>query len=179
MGAAGRDPNCGVKNTGVDPSRFIAAPQFFVVESGAVTSVQGYEQENRAVAMFGARMAMPTEAVGLSREDGHYRVELADGSAVNGRTLIVATGAQYRKLAVADQERFEGLGVHWAATLIEAQICADDPDLVVVGGNSVGQAAIYLSRHAASCRLLIRGGDLGKSMSRYLVDEIERRERSR
>ncbi len=125
---------------------------------------------------FGARMAMPSEAVGLSREDGHYRVELADGSVVNGRTLIVATGAQYRKLAVPDLERFEGLGVYYAATLIEAQMCANDPVLIVGGGNSAGQAAIYMSRHAGSCRLLIRGGDLGKSMSRYLVDEIERRE---
>jgi thioredoxin reductase (NADPH) len=146
---------------------------------GFPAGISGGELAARALLQaekFGARMAMPTEAVGLSREDGHYRVELADGSAVNGRTLIVATGAQYRKLAVADLDRFEGLGVYYAATLVEAQMCADDPVLVVGGGNSAGQAAIYMSRHAGSCRLLIRGGDLGKSMSRYLVDEIERRE---
>jgi thioredoxin reductase (NADPH) len=146
---------------------------------GFPAGISGGELAARALLQaekFGARMAMPTEAVGLSREDGHYRVELADGSAVNGRTLIVATGAQYRKLSVPDLERFEGLGVYYAATLIEAQMCADDPVLVVGGGNSAGQAAIYMSRHAGSCRLLIRGGDLGKSMSRYLVDEIERRE---
>ena len=146
---------------------------------GFPAGISGGELAARAMLQaekFGARMAMPSEAVGLSREDGHYRVELADGSVVNGRTLIVATGAQYRKLAVPDLERFEGLGVYYAATLIEAQMCANDPVLIVGGGNSAGQAAIYMSRHAGSCRLLIRGGDLGKSMSRYLVDEIERRE---
>jgi thioredoxin reductase (NADPH) len=146
---------------------------------GFPAGISGGELAARALLQakkFGARLAMPSEAVGLSKDDGHFAVELADGSAVNGRTLIVATGARYRKLDVADLERYEGLGVYYAATLIEAQMCADDPVLVVGGGNSAGQAAIYLSQHAASCRLLIRGGDLGKSMSRYLVDEIERRE---
>ncbi|MDX6627038.1 MAG: thioredoxin reductase [Solirubrobacterales bacterium] len=145
---------------------------------GFPAGISGGELAARALLQaekFGARMAMPAEAVKLAREDGHYTVELADGSAVNGRTLIVATGAQYRKLAVADLERFEGLGVYYAATMVEAQMCANDPVLVVGGGNSAGQAAIYMSQRAGSCRLLIRGGDLGKSMSRYLVDEIERR----
>ena len=103
-------------------------------------------------------------------------IQLAGGETVNGRTVIVATGAQYRKLDVPDLERYEGVGVYYAATQAEAQMCAGDPVLVVGGGNSAGQAAMFLSRHAASCRLLIRGGDLGKSMSRYLVDEIEGRE---
>jgi thioredoxin reductase (NADPH) len=146
---------------------------------GFPAGISGGELAARALLQaekFGARMAMPTEAVGLSREDGHYRVKLADGSAVDGRTLIVATGAQYRKLTVPDLERFEGLGVYYAATLIEAQMCVDDPVLIVGGGNSAGQAAIYMSHHAGSCRLLIRGGDLGKSMSRYLIEEIERRD---
>jgi thioredoxin reductase (NADPH) len=140
---------------------------------GFPAGISGGELAARALLQakkFGARMAMPAEAVDL----GHYAVQLADGSVVNGRTLIVATGAQYRKLGVPELERFEGLGVYYAATLVEAQMCADDPVLVVGGGNSAGQAAIFLSRHAADCRLLIRGGDLGKSMSRYLVDQIER-----
>jgi thioredoxin reductase (NADPH) len=146
---------------------------------GFPAGISGGELAARALLQaekFGARMAMPAEAVGLARDDGHYTVRLADGGVVNGRTLIVATGAQYRKLNVPDLERFEGLGVYYAATLVEAQLCAGDPVLIVGGGNSAGQAAIYMSRHAGSCRLLIRGGDLGKSMSRYLVDEIERRE---
>jgi thioredoxin reductase (NADPH) len=146
---------------------------------GFPAGISGGELAARALLQaekFGARMAMPSEAVGLACNDGHYTVELADGGAVNGRTLIVATGAQYRKLAVPDLDRFEGLGVYYAATLVEAQMCADDPVLVVGGGNSAGQAAVYMSQHAGSCRLLIRGGDLGKSMSRYLVDEIDRRD---
>jgi thioredoxin reductase (NADPH) len=119
---------------------------------------------------------VPAEAVGFGREDGHYAIALAGGGTVNGRTIIVATGAQYRKLDVADLERFEGDGVYYAATVAEAQTCSGDPVVIVGGGNSAGQAAMFLSQHAASCRLLIRGGDLGKSMSRYLVDEIESHE---
>jgi thioredoxin reductase (NADPH) len=146
---------------------------------GFPSGISGGELAARAVLQakkFGARMAMPARAMMLSRDDGHYRVELEDGEVVNGRTLIVATGAQYRKLNVPDLERFEGLGVFYAATLVEAQMCSGDPVMIVGGGNSAGQAAIYMSQHASSCRLLIRGGDLGKSMSRYLVDEIERRD---
>ncbi len=119
---------------------------------------------------------VPAEAVGFAREDGHYAIELAGGETVNGRTVIVATGAQYRKLDVPDLERYEGVGVYYAATQAEAQICAGDPVVVVGGGNSAGQAAMFLSRHAASCRLLIRGGDLGKSMSRYLSTRSSGRE---
>jgi thioredoxin reductase (NADPH) len=146
---------------------------------GFPTGISGGELAARALLQakkFGARMAMPAQAVKLARADGHYTVHLEDGTEVNGRTLIVATGAQYRKLNVPDLERFEGLGVFYAATLVEAQMCAGDPVMIVGGGNSAGQAAIYMSQHAGSCRLLIRGGDLGKSMSRYLVDEIERRD---
>ena len=71
--------------------------------------------------------------------------------------MIVATGARYRKLDVPDLERFEGAGVYYAATMAEAQLCAGDPVLIVGGGNSAGQAAMFLSQHAASCRLMIRG----------------------
>jgi thioredoxin reductase (NADPH) len=125
---------------------------------------------------LGARLVVPAEAVGLAREDAHYGVQLAGGEVVNGRTLIVATGAQYRRLDVPDLERYEGIGVYYAATQAEAQLCGGDPVVIVGGGNSAGQAAMFLSQEAASCHLLIRGGDLGKSMSRYLIDEIERRE---
>jgi thioredoxin reductase (NADPH) len=114
--------------------------------------------------------------VGLAQQDHHYTVELANGDVVNGRTVIVATGARYRKLDVPELERYEGVGVYYAATPAEAQLCAGDPVLIVGGGNSAGQAAMFMSRHASPCRLAIRGGDLGKSMSRYLIDEIERRE---
>jgi thioredoxin reductase (NADPH) len=144
---------------------------------GFPAGISGSELAARAALQagkFGARLVVPAEAVGLAREDGHYAVRLAGGEVVNGRTVLVATGARYRKLDVPGLERYEGLGVFYAATQAEAQLCAGDPVLIVGGGNSAGQAAVFLSQHAASCRLLIRGGDLGKSMSRYLVDELER-----
>jgi thioredoxin reductase (NADPH) len=146
---------------------------------GFPTGISGSELAARAglqARRLGARLVVPAEAVGLAREDAHYGVQLAGGEVVNGRTLIVATGAQYRRLDVPDLERYEGVGVYYAATQAEAQRCGGDPVLIVGGGNSAGQAAMFLSHHAASCRLLIRGGDLGKSMSRYLIDEIEHRE---
>ena len=87
--------------------------------------------------------------------------------------MVIATGAQYRRPEVPRLEEFEGVGVYYAATQAEAQLCADEPVVIVGGGNSAGQAAMFLSE-TSPCRLLIRGGDLGKSMSRYLVDQVER-----
>src|SRR3954466_10023753 len=146
---------------------------------GFPTGISGSELAERAqlqARRLGARLVVPAEAVGLAEEDHHYAVQLANGDVVNGRTIIVATGARYRKLDVPELERYEGVGVYYAATAAEAQLCAGDPVLIVGGGNSAGQAAMFMSRHASPCRLAIRGGDLGKSMSRYLVDEIDRRE---
>jgi thioredoxin reductase (NADPH) len=126
---------------------------------------------------FGARVVVPGEAVELDIEDGHHVVHLAGGDRVAGRTLIVATGASYRRLDIPDLEEYEGLGVYYAATQAEAQMCENDPVLIVGGGNSAGQAAVFLADYAADCRLMIRGDDLAKSMSRYLVDQIGRDER--
>ncbi|MBV8218220.1 MAG: FAD-dependent oxidoreductase [Solirubrobacterales bacterium] len=145
---------------------------------GFPTGISGGELAERATLQarrLGARMVVPAQAVGLTADNGHYAVELSDGSVVNGRTLIVATGAQYRKLDLPDLDRYEGVGVYYAATPAEAHLCAGDPVVIVGGGNSAGQAAMFLSQGAASCRLMIRGGDLGKSMSRYLIDELENR----
>ena len=147
---------------------------------GFPTGISGSELAERAALQarrLGARLVVPAEAVGLKRENSHLSVQLASGEVVNGRTVMVASGAQYRKLDVPDLELFEGVGVYYAATQAEAQMCAGDPVIVVGGGNSAGQAAMFLSRNSVSCRLAIRGDDLGKSMSRYLVDEIERGER--
>ena len=146
---------------------------------GFPTGISGSELAERAqlqARRLGARLVVPAQAVGLVEADGHYAIEIEDGDPINGRTVIVATGAQYRRLDLPDIERYEGAGVYYAATQSEAQTCAADPVVIVGGGNSAGQAAMFLSQHASSCRLLIRGGDLSKSMSRYLVDEIERRE---
>ncbi len=145
---------------------------------GFPTGVSGSELAERAqiqAKRLGARMVVPAEAVGLEREDGHFAIKLAGGDEVNGRTLIVATGAHYRKLPVPGLERFEGVGVYYAATQSEALLCYGDPVLIVGGGNSAGQAAMFLSQHASSCRLMIRGDDLAKSMSRYLIDELSNR----
>jgi thioredoxin reductase (NADPH) len=125
---------------------------------------------------FGARLTVPAAAVRMTSEPGRHEIELSTGETAAGRTVVVATGAQYRRLQVPRLDEFEGGGVYYAATQAEAQLCAGVPVLIVGGGNSAGQAAMFLSRHASQCRLLIRGGDLGKSMSRYLVDQIERNE---
>ncbi len=145
---------------------------------GFPTGISGGELADRAALQarkFGARLVVPAEAVGLERDDGHYTVSLAGGETVHGRTVIVATGAQYRKLDVPELERYEGAGVYYAATQVEAQLCFGDPVLIVGGGNSAGQAAMFLSQNSASCRLLIRGEELASSMSRYLIDELEQR----
>jgi thioredoxin reductase (NADPH) len=146
---------------------------------GFPTGISGSELAERATLQakrFGARLVVPAEAQRLVRDDGHYTITLSDGSEVNGRTVIVATGARYNKLEVPRLEEYEGFGVYYAATAAEAQMCVNDPVIVVGGGNSAGQAAMFLSRAAGSCRLLIRGDDLAKSMSRYLINEIEGRD---
>jgi thioredoxin reductase (NADPH) len=145
---------------------------------GFPTGISGSELAERAALQarrFGARLVVPATAVGLIRDDGHFAVQLDGGQVVNGRTVIVATGAQYRKLDVPQHERYEGAGVYYAATQVEAQLCAGEPLVIVGGGNSAGQAAIFLAQHAGGCRILIRGDDLGRSMSRYLIDELDRR----
>jgi thioredoxin reductase (NADPH) len=144
---------------------------------GFPAGISGSELAERAAFQarkFGARMVVPGRAVGLEPQNGHHVVRLEGGDQVAGRTVIIATGAQYRKLGVPELERYEGLGVYYAATQAEAQLCIGDPVLIVGGGNSAGQAAVFLGEKAASCRLLIRGDDLSKSMSRYLVDQLER-----
>jgi len=146
---------------------------------GFPTGISGSELAERAVlqaAKFGARLVVPAEAAGFSREDGHYAVRLDDGDVVNGRTIIVATGARYRKLDVANLDRYEGEGVYYAATQAEAQMCSGSSVAVVGGGNSAGQAALFMAAHAERCHLLVRGPELGRSMSHYLVEEIERHE---
>jgi thioredoxin reductase (NADPH) len=142
---------------------------------GFPAGLSGFELASRILVQadkFGARTAVPQEAVGLRRGDSHYRVELSGGGEVAARSVIAATGARYRRLEVPQLERFEGVSVHYAATEAEAQRCEGEEVVVVGGGNSAGQAAVYLSKRASKVYLLIRGDDLGKSMSRYLVDRV-------
>jgi thioredoxin reductase (NADPH) len=144
---------------------------------GFPSGISGAELAERATIQaekFGAQLSVPAEATALELRDGHYSVTVADGPTITGRTIVIATGARYCKLPVPGLERFEGTSVFYAATLVEAMMCRDDPIAVVGGGNSAGQATLFLARHAGRVRLLVRGDDLGKSMSRYLADRIER-----
>jgi thioredoxin reductase (NADPH) len=144
---------------------------------GFPAGVSGSELAQRAgvqAAKFGARIAVPASATGLRSTHGHHQIDLSNGEVATGRSVVIATGAQYRRLDVPRFDEFEGGGIYYAATQAEAQLCAGDPVMVVGGGNSAGQAAMFLSRQVSHCRLAIRGDDLGKSMSRYLVDQIER-----
>jgi thioredoxin reductase (NADPH) len=144
---------------------------------GFPAGVSGSELTQRAgvqAIKFGVRLTAPAEAVGLRSSGGQHEIELSTGEVATGRSVVIATGAQYRRLDVPRLDEFEMGGVYYAATQAEAQLCTGDPVVIVGGGNSAGQAAMFLSRRSPRCRLLIRGDDLGKSMSRYLVDQIER-----
>jgi thioredoxin reductase (NADPH) len=122
---------------------------------------------------FGARLTSPCAATGLREEAGHLILSLSDGTEVAGRAVIVASGARYRRLEAERLEEFEGNGVYYAATDMEARLCGGSQVVIVGGGNSAGQAALFLAGAGSDVSLVIRGDDLGKNMSRYLVDRIE------
>lgn len=142
---------------------------------GFPAGISGGELAERAKIQadkFGAHTRVPATATALERDDGHYVVRLDDGGQAAARTVIVATGARYRKLPVARLEEFEESSVFYAATPLEAQICADDPVVVVGGGNSAGQAALFLADHARAVRMVVRENTLDEFMSSYLADRI-------
>ncbi len=122
---------------------------------------------------FGAHLSAPCAAVVLSEDAGHLVVDLSDGTTVAGRAVIVATGARYRRLEADRLADFENSGVYYAATDLEARQCAGSPVVVVGGGNSAGQAAVFLADQGSSVTVVIRGADPGAGMSRYLVDRLE------
>ena len=122
---------------------------------------------------FGARVTVPRRAVGLDRRDGCFAVGLDDGGELLGRSVVIATGARYRRLGVRDEERFAGAGIFYAATELEARYCGGREVVVVGGGNSAGQAAMFLSRHASRVHLVHRRPDLASSMSAYLIARLE------
>jgi thioredoxin reductase (NADPH) len=144
---------------------------------GFPSGISGAELAERAAIQavkFGARPRFAQQATSLAQDDGHYVIRLEDGAEIQSRSVVIATGARYRRLAVPRLEEFEATSVYYAATEIEAQFCRMDPVAIVGGGNSAGQAAVFLSDHSPLVHLLVRGSDLGESMSRYLVDRIER-----
>ena len=140
--------------------------------SGQALAGRAYTQAQK----FGARMLIPAEVARLDCERAHPRaplaVELTDGASVRGRTVVVATGARYRRPDCANLRAMEGRGVWYWASPIEAKLCAGEEVVLVGGGNSAGQAAVFLSRHAAKVWMLVRGAGLAASMSKYLIDRI-------
>src|SRR5262249_18524043 len=123
---------------------------------------------------FGAELVAPVAVRSLTSEGDLHRLELDDGQFVRGRTVLVATGAWYRRLPVAGCERWEGTGIFYSCTSGHARSCRSGRAAVIGGGNSAGQAAMYLAEHTAGVALLLRGDDLRKSMSDYLARRIER-----
>jgi thioredoxin reductase (NADPH) len=144
---------------------------------GFPTGISGQALAGRAqiqAQKFGARMEISRYATALDCSGQPFRLTLDDGQVVQARAVVIATGARYRKLDIADYDKFEGQGIHYAATAMEAQLCAGEEAIVVGGGNSAGQAAMFLSRHAAHVHILVRAQGLAATMSDYLVQRIDR-----
>ncbi len=143
---------------------------------GFPMGLSGSELAERAMVQaqkFGAVLTSPVRVVGMQLSAGYPLVQLDDGSEVLARCVLIATGAAYRRLDIDRCREFEDRGVHYAATLVEAQMCDESEVVVVGGGNSAGQAAIFLSDHARAVRLVVRGDSLAASMSSYLLARIE------
>jgi len=141
---------------------------------GFPTGVSGQMLANRAqiqAQKFGARLLIARSARSLECQMP-FRLNLDDGTFLSTRSIVIAAGARYRRLKLPDLERFEGQGVHYAATSLEARLCAGNDAIVVGGGNSAGQAAVFLSSKANHVHMLVRGDSLAATMSDYLVRRI-------
>src|SRR4029077_7326917 len=143
---------------------------------GFPTGITGGELAERAVLQankFGAQLPVPTPVTRLTFDNASAVLHLDGGEAVTGKCLLIATGAEYRRLGVEGCEPLEGRGVYYAATPSEAQLCRGSDVIVVGGGNSAGPAAAYLAGQVRKVYLVIRHDDLGRDMSSYLVQRIE------
>jgi len=142
---------------------------------GFPTGISGQELAERAqiqAQKFGARLAVSRNVTGLCKSENVFHLVLEDGTGFAARAVVIATGARYRKLDLPNYKVYETQGIHYAATPMEAAICMDEEVVVVGGGNSAGQAAIFLSQAANHVHLLIRGNNLASTMSDYLVQRI-------
>ena len=139
--------------------------------SGIALTARAFNQAQK----FGAEVMIPVEvkALDCSRNDGAFGLKLDSGDDLRAKSIVVASGARYRRPEIANLADFEGRGVWYWASPIEARLCAEQEVVLVGGGNSAGQAAVFLSGHAGKVIMVIRGGGLGASMSRYLIERIE------
>jgi len=142
---------------------------------GFPTGISGMELTGRAVAQaekFGAQMQVGQRVVEINCDQRPYRLSLENGEIVQARSIIIASGAQYNKPNIANLKQFEGNGVYYAATFMESQICGGDEVIVIGGGNSAGQAAVFLAETSHRVYMLVRGTTLSETMSRYLSQRI-------
>jgi thioredoxin reductase (NADPH) len=137
--------------------------------SGQELAARAYHQAQK----FGAQLMVTTGATRLTCDRRPYVIEVDDGARIPARAVVIATGAQYRRLPLENLARFEGAGVYYAATFVEAQLCGESEVIIVGGGNSAGQAAVFLSQVARRVNVLVRSGGLADTMSRYLIRRIE------
>jgi thioredoxin reductase (NADPH) len=143
---------------------------------GFPTGISGQELAGRAYTQaqkFGAQIVIAKGARQLACARKPYAIEIEDGPRVPARTIIIATGAEYRKLALGNLSQFEGAGVYYGATFVESQVCKGEEVIVVGGGNSAGQAAVFLAQTASRVHMLVRSDGLAESMSRYLIRRID------
>ena len=147
---------------------------------GFPSGITGNELTGRAYTQaqkFGADIAIAETAVHLNCAPSAYKIRLDNSVEVQARTIVIATGAEYRKLPLSNLDRFEGVGIYYGATFIESQLCEGDEIIIVGGGNSAGQAAVFLSQTARHVHMLVRSKGLAESMSRYLIRRIEENSR--
>ena len=147
---------------------------------GFPTGISGQELAARAYTQaqkFGAQLMIAKSGVRLTCDRRPYTLEIDDGARVPARTVVIATGAQYRRLSLENGRQFEGAGIYYGATFVEAQLCAGEEVVVVGGGNSAGQAAVFLAETARHVSMLVRSSGLAESMSRYLIRRIEQSSR--
>jgi thioredoxin reductase (NADPH) len=137
--------------------------------SGQELAVRAYNQAQK----FGAEMMIARPATRLNCDRKPYAVEMTDGVRIATRAIVIATGAAYRRLPLENLSRYEGLGVYYGATFVESQLCAEEDVIVVGGGNSAGQAAVFLAGTSRRVYILVRGSGLADTMSRYLIRRIE------
>ncbi len=143
---------------------------------GFPVGLSGQDLASRAIAQaekFGAQIMVTRAVCSLNCDQRPYRVVLDNGEAISARAIVLATGAQYNKPSIANLDQFSGRGVYYSATFMEAQLCSSEKVIVIGGGNSAGQAAVFLAENGSRVHMLVRSEGLAETMSRYLIQRIE------